>query len=445
MFFLGYIMVPYVAFISLRSVGIKVSTISVPSFFFIYYVLGAYAGILILYYGLDFHSILRGATDNKIIVKMFILSSGTLMMLTCGAVLASRSKLKRHTGNSRKFTTRPLNKFSILFLFLLVLISAIVIVDYVRSIGVVPILMAIGGQAGEAVNARVTLLTSNFQSTYSMGMYSLFARMILPLVSYILFAEYLQYHKNSIKLLLLFAVALSIVGSVIETAKGPLVFYALGLLITNLIVGGNRVYIKNIIVGLIIVLIITSIIMPLFMGSKLSIYETFIYMINRTMLGNLVPGYITIEMFDDGEFLLGASFPNPRGVLPYKQYLLAQEIWIKMMRPTYASNQLYTAPPVLWAELYANFGYFSFFLALFIGAFIAWLQIALNKIPFSSTKVGLSAWMTLYFMGISIKGVGAYMWDYYFFVVLLIAISIMLFQGRGKFYYSIGGNEAKIK
>jgi len=219
-------------------------------------------------------------------------------------------------------------------------------------------------------------------------------------------------------------------GNVLDTAKGPILGLLFGLFLTYMLVKNKKFRLKNILFISVIIVIFSGTMLGFFMGAGGNAWSKLAGIGNRMFTGNLVPSYYVVQSFEHGDYLLGRSFPNPRGIFPYEQYLLDREIWLKLMNPS-DIDVLYTAPSGFWAEMYANFGPYGVFTAPFVGIFLYIIHLLLSRLPHNSVKFAITAWCAMHYMGIPIKGIFSYFWDYYLIMVLLSAFLVLIVDGKG--------------
>ena len=432
-FIILFFLVPVFSLQIIKLSRIDVFRVSVPSIFILYYLAGSYIGILFLYFGWDSHALLQGVNDKGLILKMFYLSAVSLLLISIGVsfipVISNMPKLKP----LQLVPARPLKKISLMIVSCIFAFSSIILYFYIKYLPDVPFFHVLMGDPLGAVNARITLLTTNKFLIGKASYYNIFIRMTMPFLCYLLFAESLISKRRSVKLMFAICFVITAFGNVLDTSKGPLVWFLLGLFLTYMLLGNRKLSLKYIVVFCIPIAFLTSIMMVNFMGTGGGAMDKVSAIGYRMSLGNLVPSYYVVNMFEKENYLLGRSFPNPKGLLPYEQYLLDQEIWLRVTPVNIVANsdRLYTAPSGYWAEMYANFGPYGVMTAPLVGFILYIMQLLLNRLPHNSVKFALIVWCTLHYMTIPIRGIFCYFWDYYLIAVLLIAFFILIVDGKG--------------
>ena len=430
LFIVFFLLVPAFSFQLIKLSRIDIFRVSVPSIFILYYLAGSYIGILFLYFGWDSHALLRGVNDKELVLKMFYLSATSMLLISIGLSFIPVISNVRKRKHFQYAPARSLKNNSIIMVICIFAFSTLILCLYIKYLPDVPFFHALMGDPVGAVYARTTLLTTNKVLIGRASYYNVFIRMAMPFLCYLLFAEVLISKRKSVKLMFAISVMITAFGNVLDTAKGPLVGLLFGLFLTYMLVKNRKFGFKNILFVSVIVVVVSGSMIVFFMGTGGNAWDKLAGIGGRIFTGNLVPSYYVVQSFEHGDYLFGRSFPNPRGIFPYEQYLLDQEIWIQLMNPS-NTDVLYTAPSGFWAEMYANFGTYGVFTALFVGIFLYIIQLLLNRLPHNSVKFALIAWFAMHYMSIPIKGIFSYFWDYYLIAILLIAFFVLIVDGKG--------------
>jgi hypothetical protein len=215
-------------------------------------------------------------------------------------------------------------------------------------------------------------------------------------------------------------------ASVIDGHKGGIVGVVFGWYLTLFIARRRRLRLRGALMVGTAVVAVSGAAMVYFMGmaqDPLALVDAFA---ERLLLGNLVPAYYVVEMFGESP-LLGRSFPNPLGLLPFEHFPLGQAVWIAL-NPNAQPDALYSAPSVLWSEMYANFLTPGVLLsALLLGAFARVCQGLFRRVPPTALRAGLIAFGSLYFMSFVTLGiiqVISLLVDYYLWLVIIATVTI---------------------
>src|SRR5699024_4378745 len=148
---------------------------------------------------------------------------------------------------------------------------------------------------------------------------------------------------------------------------------------------------------------------------------------SRIFTGQLTPAYFYLEIFPSKvDYLLGRSFPNPGGILPWEPYRLTVEVANYINPELLSSDVTGTAPTVFWGEMYANFGFLSIIISsVVVGVILYMFQYIVFKLPFNSITIGLNTWLILEFQKLALTGLSSFLININLFVVLVLAIILI--------------------
>ena len=155
---------------------------------------------------------------------------------------------------------------------------------------------------------------------------------------------------------------------------------------------------------------------------------------SRIFTGQMVEAYHYLEYFPSvHDFLMGRSFPNLGGLLPFEQFRLTTEIWAWTL-PWKAAigSKVGSAPTIYWGEMYANFGLLGVLIPPF---FVGYILYLINTIVFrlqpNPMSISLTVWLMLYYHRLSSTGMVKYFFDNYFLLFLIIIAIFAFINGRG--------------
>lgn len=427
LFLMLFFLTPIMMLILIRVSRVKIMYFSIPSIFIVFFLVNAYVGILPLYYYWDEYRFVMGVTDKDIILKMQLFSSISVVFVLLG-VIFSVHVLRMQ--KSKDYYVDKINKHSFLKLVIFGLLSIIVLFLYMRAVQDLPILSVL--MKLDFVDLlKVRSRSGNaFQGNYHW--YYLFMRHVLLFTSYIAFASYLVDRRLRNKIIFIILLLASMFSTVMQLEKAPLLYYLLGIVITFYTVKKKRVNIKLISKFALLSMSLLSIMYMFFMNLKgrgIRVILTSIF--SRLFTGSITPAYFYLKVFpSDVDFLLGRSFPNPRGIFPWEHYRLTVEMMNKMTPELASIGVVGSAPTVFWAEAYANFGIFGLIIFSFIVGIV--LQTAQNMTIRSKNItpvfVGLNTWLTLELYNLTTGGVSL-LFGVYIPIVILIAL-IMQYRFR---------------
>ncbi|MBF4349498.1 oligosaccharide repeat unit polymerase, partial [Vibrio anguillarum] len=114
------------------------------------------------------------------------------------------------------------------------------------------------------------------------------------------------------------------------------------------------------------------------------------------------------------EYLLGRSFPNPGGLMPYEPYRYTIEVMNWLFPDLVETGVVGTAPTVFWGEAYANFGPLGIpIVAFIIGCLIALVSYLVSKLEINPLTIGFFVWLILIFKDLSVTGFSDYLYNIY--------------------------------
>jgi hypothetical protein len=108
-------------------------------------------------------------------------------------------------------------------------------------------------------------------------------------------------------------------------------------------------------------------------------------------------------------------------------------VWLQL-HPREQAERIYTAPGVLWSDMYVNFGWLGVLLSgPIIGIFLKQLQAVLDSIHVDALRAALTAFASVYAMNVVTKGPAMLFglpFDYYVLVVAFASIGIVAADRR---------------
>ena len=306
-------------FFLLKCSGVKILTISIPSFLIISIIVFQYLGYPILFYFLsDYRA--QFVQDRSIMLTMFLVTCYTTTLIILGFVFAKKTFGPLHLKNQYNpfsGTIVPDRQLSRFILYLFFVLSILVLLIYIIKIGLGNI--AVLSLLGEN-DTQIKLLRSNMGNSFDgkYHWYRLFMRDFLSITSVSLFGFYLLRKKLFYLLFFIISFFISCFSMVMATEKGPIIWYLISLFSIYILIKKNGIIeIKNLILLGFFVFLLLSFIYVNFMGSSdmLTGFKNSIY---RITTGQIQPLYHYLEIFPKHmDFFWGRSFPNPGGLMPY--------------------------------------------------------------------------------------------------------------------------------
>jgi hypothetical protein len=375
-------------------------------------------GTLPLFYYLDSYSYNIGIQSKEEILKVLLYSSINLVSFLFG-VLSVRRGIKLTPIPIISSDIKPLKFKQKLFSLMTFLFCVFVLVVYIKQIDKIAFFVALTDGFRESKVVR-SEMGSSFSGAYHW--YSLVMHDIGNLITYIFFASWLL--KKNLLSFFLFLITLlySIFTAIMATEKAPLAWLIIGLIIVYYLVRRSGVLsVKKIfylVAGVLIALVLLYI---FFMGAD-NIFEAFGLILSRAFSGSIAPAYFYIQFFPEHhDYLLGQTFPNPGGVLPYETFRYTREVsnWVF---PNLADKGIVgSMPTVFWGESFVNFGPIAIPLIGYLtGSITAISSYIISKFEINPISIGFIVSFILVFKNLSVTGFSG-------FIVNFSLISVTLF------------------
>ncbi len=405
--------IPAVCYFLLFCSRIRPLDVHPMSIFVGFYFLFSYAGLPVLLFHLDSYRIAMGVTEIETLLKLWYVSSGSLLLSTFAFFILSMT-VKTTEISAPVISVKSSLLFKA-FLFFMAIFCITSLAAYLTQIDAIPIFRLFSASSSELARFRSDS-TSAFSGKYHW--YRLFFRTIPLFLSYYLTADYLT--AKSMKKFFLCFLSISFVAfsSVMNLEKAPIIWYILGLFLVYALSRRLKICCRHIIA---VSAAVTSILVPayaLFMGASNPLWSIF----SRATTGQLAPGYFYLEMFpDQQEFLLGASLPNPGGLFPWNPYRLTVEVMNYIFPDLAEKGIVGSAPAAFWGESYANFGFGGVLVgALFVGCLFWYISYLFHKEKvLDPLNIAAVVWFSMELQKLAVTGLSS--------VILNLNIYIMLF------------------
>jgi hypothetical protein len=430
LFVVLWLLQPIVWHLLLRMAGLSWMKFSIPATLAGFAMIFQYVGLPALYFGWDEYRA-EFVRDNELMVKVFLLSSFSISALLCGFVFG-KGLFGRLSFHSRVVLRDYGIQREFIYLAVLFSIGMIFFARYIAQLGLqnVPFMIAAGlVEEGSSLEALRSSATNAFEGKYHW--YRLFMIDIVAFVCYSLYARYLADKSRRRLVVFVLSVAVALFTSVMSTEKAPVLFLLIGLAMTHALVSSTGSYHpKGTFYGIAVLGLLASALYMAFMGSS-DVMTGLGHVASRVFTGAIQPLYHYLEVFPEREgFLLGRSFPNPLGILPFDQYYLT----VEMMNIIYPSGRqegiVGSMPTAFWGEMYANFGSFVSVLAAAVVGFIVYAISAwLNRLSKYPITIGGAVWLALHFKDLAVTSLSGYLVDIYLWsVVILMVLGVWLIR-----------------
>ena len=425
----------------LKYSGVKILTISIPSFLLILIFAFQYLGYPILFFFLDDYRA-QFVQDRSIILTMFFMTSYTITFIILGFILAKKTFGKLHLQNQYNYPQQEImndKQLSRLILYFFFVLSLLVLMIYLSQIGF-----------NNIASLSVLNLTENSSSSKvlraNMGnafdgkyhWYSLFMRDFLSITSAAFFGFYLVKKNFFYFLIFITSFFISCFSMTMATEKAPLLWYFISLFLMYVLIRQNGQFkIKQIIGFGAFAFLFISFIYVIFMGSS-DFFTGMTSAFSRIVTGQIHPLYHYLEIFPQRiDFLWGTSFPNPGALMPFDSFLLTKEVFALTFPEILDAGIGGSMPTFFWGEMYANFGYLGIIIPpIFVGFFLYGLNILLLKLPNTPIFLSFYIWIILHYGTLSGTSLSSFIIDVKMLIIILTLI-LMLSAPKGfKLKYS---------
>ena len=414
----------------LKYSGVKILTISIPSFLLILIFAFQYLGYPILFFFLDENRALF-VQDRGIILTIFFMTSYTITFIIFGFILAKKTFGKLHLQNQYNYpqqeimNDKQLSRFILYFFFVL---SLLVLMIYISKIGFNNIaLFSALNLTENSISSKV--LRSNMGNAFGgkYHWYRLFMRDFLTIASVGFFGFYLLKKNFFYFLIFITSFFISCFSMTMATEKAPLLWYFISLFLMYVLIRQNGQFkIKQIIGFGAFAFLFISFIYVIFMGSS-DLFKGMTSAFSRIATGQIQPLYFYFEIFPQRiDFLWGRSFPNPGGLMPYEPFILTKEVYSIIFPKKIDLGIVGSMPTIFWGEMYANFGYFGvIFPPFFIGFFLYGLNILLLRFPKTPIFLSFYIWIIIHYKGLASTSLSNFFFDIKMLIIFFVLVFIL--------------------
>ncbi|MBL4900939.1 MAG: oligosaccharide repeat unit polymerase [Colwellia sp.] len=440
MFVAIYVLFPIALWFAMKLSGNPLTNLSVPNFVVIALLILAYSGYFTLYFGLDEYRVQIGVRDKYTLLKSALFTVYSIMTFVLGIFLCAKAVGTKSFSPSNLNNIQLINRGETLWLFFLLVVVAAVLAIYVSKIPKLALLVAITDSVSEAKVVRSDM-GNNFSGKYHW--YSLFMHTISSFVSFSLLSAWLISKRKLLGALSFISFCVSSFSMIMATQKGPFVWFILGMFFTFVLTKQNgRLSIIKLVPIAVIGLGALLLADITFMGSS-GVGSALSSVFSRAFSGGITPSYFYLEYFPKHQdYLLGRSFPNPGGLLPYEPFHLTVEVADWVFPHMVKTGIVSTMPAVFWGESYANFGLVGIlFFPFIIGFFISLMVFFFNKLRTSPVTIGMTVWMMLHYKQLASTGISGFIIDRRLYILLLLVIVILATSNRLKLFLNLSSRK----
>jgi len=424
-----YCAFPFVIWRLMVASRVRFSKITIPSILIIAMFLITYIGILPLYLGWDRYRYAAGVQDKVLIFKLFVHACESILGLALGFCVA-KYFTRKSLFESHKEAFMPLKLMQKYFLMVFFLFCIAITYLYLTKIPKLAIAVVIKDGLQAAQKAR-SQMGNNFPGKYHW--YMLFMHHVLYFLVWSLLANWLLTKKKIDFLLFFCAFPFAVFTSIMATEKAPLCGLIVGCILTYLITLKKGHFKVLFCMGALALLsIILAVFYQNFMGT-VTFSKSILSAMSRFFCGELHTAYYYLDFFPKHhDFLMGRSFPNPRGWIPFEPYNIPINLKNHYFPDLTHSGIVGSAPTVFWGEIYANFGpAFIFIGSLLVGIYIYLISHFVNKLANTPIKAGLLAWLALHYATLTVTGIASFIFDFYLFITVGIALFLIFVGYKG--------------
>jgi oligosaccharide repeat unit polymerase len=407
----------------------KISMVTVVVYsMYVFSVVGTFP----LFFMLDEYRVNIGIVKKDVIVYVLVYSAASIFCLLLG-VIFSRRVLKLVPRPILSMEIKNLSPKQMAGLITALLLMCFVLYVYLKKIDSVAILVVIRDSVVAAALARSDM--GNNLASGGAHWYTLILSNIGPLITCAFYAAWLI-KKNKIRLIL-FGVTLIVSSfvAVMATEKAPFINLMTLLIMTYFIIRSDGVVplSRFLYFGLVALVVLVGFYM-LFMGSQ-TLGDALQNVVSRAFSGSIAPAYFYLEHYPvERGYLFGTTFPNPGGILPFtpERYTVDLRNWV--FPELAATGVVGTMPTVFWAEAYVNFGWIGVGVVSFlIGVIMSFVLYFVSSLALDPITIALNIWLIGHYKKLSITGFSGYLYDFYFWGVVSLTLTLIILTGPIKF------------
>jgi hypothetical protein len=419
-FLLGWCVVPWLWTYVLKLGGMRLMTLSLPSFVMISIFIFQYVGFPVLYFGLDEYRA-EYVTDRGLLLEAWVLTSASTFLLCLGAVFGSLllNPLKNFKSYENIDFLLPIYLKKRIYVLGFFCIGVLFL--YIAKVGFQNVaLVAVfkGAESSEIALAR-SLMGNDFGPGYHW--YNFFMRDCLILISLILLS--IKFHgvqRVSVSYISFILLA-TFFSLIMATEKALFVDFMIAVSLVYVITKRKGVMPIPVVMYLVIFMVIALISFYIFFMGDAGVAEGAWSVFSRGFTGSLQPIYHYLEFFPlHQNWLYGATFPNPGGIFPFTPYDLTVEVMNFVQPEHYQSGVVGTMPAIYWGELFANFGYWGVLtIPIIVGFGLYLINWFVYRLKFNPINAALFAWLLIHYKNLSITSLSMFVFDFNLILIIL--------------------------
>lgn len=424
---------PFCMFYLLKIAGEKINKISIVNVTTVSIYIFSFLGTLPLFFMMDEYRVATGVTDRETVFLMLICSFVNMVFFLGGIIFIRKFlRLKPLPVVSSRISGLSVGQNFITLCFFAFV--CLVLFVYIKKVGEIALFIAIEHGAAEAAIAR-----SNMGNNLEGGGYHWYY-LVLHNIGFLLtlnfYAIFLK-NKNVINLFLfLISFLISSFVATMATEKAAFIGLLMALVMMHYLVKTDGLVPKKSLIFLGLAIISILVIFYIYFMESLTVLDAVASIISRAFSGSISPAYFYLQYFPNAqEFLVGRTFPNPGGFLPYTPVRYTVEV-MNWVFPEMLSGQVVgSMPTVFWGEAYANFGFLGIpIIALIMGVVVALVSYLFSRIELNTMTVAFFVWLIFHFKTLATTGFSGFLYDFYLIFMLVVLFVVLLGRGKIKIY-----------
>jgi hypothetical protein len=306
----------------------------------------------------------------------------------------------------------------------------VVLLKYISQIDTIALFKALDGDYVGAAVAR-SEMGNAFRGVGKFWHYQIFFRSILDYCVIFFFADYLITRRRSSGIVFWVSFLVASFSATMAIEKAPFIFLLVMLYLTIVVCKGGEYwqalakYVVVTMVGFITIFYIY------FVGQE-GIASSMYSIATRVFSGQIAPAYYYIDLFPSRiNYLLGASLPNPGGLLPFHVYPLTMEVVNYMFPDSILKGIVGSAPTVFWSEMYANFGLIGIIFSSFlVGIGLFFISHILSSLRLSPPVIAATVSLAMHYKDLSGTSLASYLFDSYLFIISAVTFFSLLLNRK---------------
>jgi oligosaccharide repeat unit polymerase len=310
--------------------------------------------LTVLFPGSIYVYLRHGAVDHGYLAMMWL---GAILPLLFPAVL--RMNAFANTGRSLFviITGRVKRKTIILTCSIGIIVALITLMIMCKLFPESPLLLIVGSGGMDSITGRVvaearqrTIQESGRVFTF----FSLVPRVVLPIIAMYVLDFFLVQRRRVILLALIVLIILTTILLMFSGSKALAVYFWISMVIFYFFRRGYPLRAKEVILGVLVFALLNIYLFAWYYAQFHDVHLVLSVWAHRLFITYSDLVYLVYSTFGDSHnYLMGVTFPNPRGVLPFENVNFSF-----LLGKLYKDNELNTiANTVAFAEWYANFGF----------------------------------------------------------------------------------------